>query len=252
MVGIDASGTGRPMRSARAFTLIELLVVIAIIAILAAVLFPVFAQARKRASATACLDYTSQFAKAAYLYTGDYNDKFPCYINFVQGGQWIIRLWWDTLQPYVKSTEVYRCPTAGAPDESNGAGDTNPYGRSIWGSVKHQWQFAGYRGSHTTNGWMYGPGTSTGHTNGVSLTIVREPTHTMLFSDGVWVDAWPEHTGTLDPSRDNVGRIFIDRHGGGVNVAFTDGHAKQIHRDALLRLDDGRPVIYKPHPSATP
>src|SRR5947209_2680216 len=58
----------------RAFTLIELLVVIAIIAILAAILFPVFAQARAKARQTSCLSNTKQMGTGLYMYTQDYDE----------------------------------------------------------------------------------------------------------------------------------------------------------------------------------
>ena len=67
------------MRRNRAFTLIELLVVIAIIAILAAILFPVFAQARDKARSSACLSNTKQIGTAILMYTEDYDETLPEY-----------------------------------------------------------------------------------------------------------------------------------------------------------------------------
>jgi len=62
------------------FTLIELLVVIAIIAILAAILFPVFAQARAKARQASCLSNSKQLGLALYLYAQDYDETLPPYL----------------------------------------------------------------------------------------------------------------------------------------------------------------------------
>src|SRR6059036_3677856 len=65
------------MQRRSAFTLIELLVIIAIIAVLAAILFPVFAQAREKARSAACLSNLKQIGTAWRLYTSDYDEMFP-------------------------------------------------------------------------------------------------------------------------------------------------------------------------------
>jgi len=98
------------MKSNRAFTLIELLVVIAIIAILAAILFPVFAQAKLAAKKTASLSNMKQASLGVLMYNGDQDDKFDA----GSGACWFYPLdsgWaWDT-QPYMKSLPVLRDPT---------------------------------------------------------------------------------------------------------------------------------------------
>ena len=97
------------------FTLIELLVVIAIIAILAAILFPVFAQAREKARAISCLSNTKQIALSVVQYEQDYDEKTPNGINPYGGGQG----WAGQIYTYVKSTGVFRCPDDSTP--SSGA-----------------------------------------------------------------------------------------------------------------------------------
>src|SRR4051812_47090369 len=90
------------IRQQRGFTLIELLVVIAIIAILAAILFPVFAQAREKARAATCLSNCKQIALGASMYVQDYDETFP------KGWQgWPAAVYWFTvIDPYIKNGGV--------------------------------------------------------------------------------------------------------------------------------------------------
>ena len=88
------------------FTLIELLVVIAIIAILAAILFPVFAQARESARMTACLSNMKQMGLSLRMYSQDYDETYPN-IRLVD----FASVWKNGLLPYQKNTEIFACPS---------------------------------------------------------------------------------------------------------------------------------------------
>ena len=96
-----------------AFTLIELLVVIAIIAILAAILFPVFAQAREKARQTACLSNLKQVGLATRMYAQDYDEN---YVHTELGADVDDAheyYWGDMIQPYARNWNILTCPSAG-------------------------------------------------------------------------------------------------------------------------------------------
>ena len=96
-----------------AFTLIELLVVIAIIAILAAILFPVFAQAREQARMSACSSNFKQYSNAFMMYIQDYDETLPMWsVNTpFRPGELGLTTWDLLLQTYIKNFGVSRCPS---------------------------------------------------------------------------------------------------------------------------------------------
>ena len=125
----------------RAFTLIELLVVIAIIAILAAILFPVFARARENARRSSCSSNVKQMMLGVMQYTQDYDERLPMSWTPVNSsGDRVI--WSQSIQPYVKSVQLFVCPSDSATDISGWptspapTGYVNPFHCSYIANVK--------------------------------------------------------------------------------------------------------------------
>ena len=130
------------------FTLIELLVVIAIIAILAAILFPVFAQARESARQTSCLSNVKQMSLGILMYLQDYDDKFcPARYDVTNetpgfdkpDAPWNVTKfehidWAHLIYPYVKNTQIFHCPSAqdGADKDNKGAVNSDRTGATTY------------------------------------------------------------------------------------------------------------------------
>lgn len=116
-------------RERRGFTLIELLVVIAIIAILAAILFPVFAQARDKARQTACISNARQLGMGFYQYAQDYDECYCPSRTTTQRCDQGTRLqpWSLIIQPYLKNKAVMQCPS----DFTTGTPNPGEYKRSF-------------------------------------------------------------------------------------------------------------------------
>jgi prepilin-type N-terminal cleavage/methylation domain-containing protein/prepilin-type processing-associated H-X9-DG protein len=198
----------------KGFTLIELLVVIAIIAILAAILFPVFAQAREKARSATCLSNLNQIGLAAIMYQQDYDDTFyphrtsagknvtnfnPLLVNYPQiSGIAVNRTFWcSLLQPYTKSLNVFKCPSNG-----NAWVGANTDGTMCGGSSSNTpvgCGGVGYGGenSYGHNDPYLSPAGSFGGTNGVQpvlLADVPRPANTIEIVDGTYYGAAPDVT----------------------------------------------------------
>jgi prepilin-type N-terminal cleavage/methylation domain-containing protein/prepilin-type processing-associated H-X9-DG protein len=228
--------------SRRAFTLIELLVVIAIIAILAAILFPVFAQAREQARRTACLSNTKQAGLAFMMYTQDYDEMTPSLVqqpNPISGGAfWQIIDFWNLLQPYIKNTQVFLCPdysktgcaTAEGVREDMPGNKCSGYGYN-WGPMQSFYAVNPYEGGLL--GVFQSPPTTPPNTYvapGISIAGIVSPAQCYAFGDSSDEPWYTVTMGSILSSYANdggsVGTNSGLRHGGRFNFAFTDGHAK--------------------------
>ena len=105
--GRNQTEAAAPSSLRKGFTLIELLVVIAIIAILAAILFPVFARARENARRASCQSNLKQIGLGMLQYTQDYDERMPSVFN----GAAPNKGWVEMTQPYVKSFQLFQCPS---------------------------------------------------------------------------------------------------------------------------------------------
>lgn len=185
-----------------AFTLIELLVVIAIIAILAAILFPVFSQAREKARQTSCLSNLKQYTLANLMYVQDYDEMFPmsAYLNV----QCVATYYW-AVQPYVKNNQITQCPS------ENNAIDTM---LTTGAPCPNTPQFTSY----VTNSALYANGFVPAVTT-VSLAAVNLPADTIMNYDGnVGVGTGPGQQLQLVQAR----------HQESFDASFVDGHVKAI------------------------
>jgi prepilin-type N-terminal cleavage/methylation domain-containing protein/prepilin-type processing-associated H-X9-DG protein len=215
----------------RGFTLIELLVVIAIIAILAAILFPVFANAKSRSQQVACLNNIKQLGLAFLLYTEDWDGGFPrdgaigTSDGWVScpGGHYMVDIRAGSLWPYTKDMKVYKCPV--------------------------DWKKSTVQMTYSMNSEIGRPGYTL---DSAPLTTgqIRKPADCILLveeddksalgiglNDGTFVPfaAATRAAGQLDwPAQ---------RHSDGGNYVFVDGHVKWMRITQMATVDAlGRPV----------
>lgn len=202
------------------FTLIELLVVIAIIAILAAILFPVFAQARESARATSCLSNIKQIGLAYLQYVQDYDERFPPYFTNVPQPplDWFDVMWPGLLRPYTKNEQIYWCPS----DKFKGQRHIVSYWTNNW---YHFYSCEYLPNNHPR-----------------TLSQFPCPATTVILNDGpanIGGLSWwwnPSNQSPNNPLRGQFGDD--DRHKGGGNYIFVDGHAKWFRPEAI-RTDKG-------------
>ena len=236
-------GRSSAPRAGAAFTLIELLVVIAIIAILAAILFPVFAQARDKARQTACLSNMKQLGLGSAMYIQDYDETiYPqwVWINQSAGTQ----AWWFTLiDPYVKTGIQNQGQRSGpnrgvlvCPNYKSSMPHPNPGGS--FGQHPN--------GSYGPNGYIVGDAGNGGAV--FTLASIGSPSSLVLLGESMGTTrAIHGRDDMYDSSRADY-ILARGRHSGGSNYAFVDGHAKWYKApDDREALKSGATTISSPN-----
>jgi prepilin-type N-terminal cleavage/methylation domain-containing protein/prepilin-type processing-associated H-X9-DG protein len=228
------------------FTLIELLVVIAIIAILAAILFPVFAQAREKARGAACLSNMKQIGLATMMYAQDHDDYLPYGYAYTWPGQKELYWWQDLCRPYVKNEAVYTCPSASPHilwNDLRPAGLPKPLVKDYICNAQGGARYV------TKAPWANanGPFINNWQNPSRSLAEIQDPAGTIAIFDGfrsfeIWAleqtDAWnnagfgPGYVGDKPEKTIPSGHV-AKRHNEGFNATFADGHAKFLKNSTL-------------------
>jgi len=204
----------RDCKRAKGFTLIELLVVIAIISILAAILFPVFARARENARRASCMSNLKQIGLGMMMYVQDYDGKyFLRRFDYPAGTYTYFGPWGSNpgfLQPYVKSTQLFSCPSGDA---------TSSY----------------------PSGYAINLKLGTGVSSIITQSRVEVPSEMIVFYDTTWAlsgyvptaNSWTTGTWNVNfcktagasPCDAEDGQHY-GRHLDGANTAYMDGHVK--------------------------
>jgi prepilin-type N-terminal cleavage/methylation domain-containing protein/prepilin-type processing-associated H-X9-DG protein len=240
----------RPRSKNKAFTLIELLVVIAIIAILAAILFPVFAQARNAARKTTCISNLKQIALGQLMYLQDYDEHFSGWNTNGNNDSWAqgngTGWWMNQIQSYIKSTGVYTCPN----DVRRFQTDGNNCDACGWGYniVPNSKPTKYYQCSYGISEWIAQVNNATN-----KLSNIKQPSSTAMYADAVgplfndWDSCggqWPfGFTRIWAANLDGWGPWGFDqdyekmkpyaRHNEGSVIAYVDGHAGYIPNRAF-------------------
>jgi prepilin-type N-terminal cleavage/methylation domain-containing protein/prepilin-type processing-associated H-X9-DG protein len=262
-------------RDPRGFTLIELLVVIAIIAILAAILFPVFAQAREAARKTSCISNDKQIGLGAMMYVQDYDEMYPCnswdgaYMgttdNDIRQDRPRFTVWMWRIMPYIKNKQIFVCPSDPNPKSGWTGYSTDP--TDCWGvpmpiSYGHNQHLFGYGGTDRPGpcGDFPAPDWAVFY-QPQSLAGVPTPANTYMISDYArgYMESWwvnnlrasnytrvynasaPGGGASVDNTEPWKSRRLLpnaSRHQLGSSIVFADGHAKWRNGHSITSGED--------------
>jgi prepilin-type N-terminal cleavage/methylation domain-containing protein/prepilin-type processing-associated H-X9-DG protein len=245
-------------RTKPGFTLIELLVVIAVVAALAAILFPVFAQARAKARQATCLSHLRQIGAALAMYIQDYDEHMPSACHWGRAWAWLgwqganlrtcaqegitqatpintvfsvdqkpPRYIQELLQPYVRNNEIWWCPSVGK-------------GRFIYGN--RSWPTYGYNGTTYDWAWFADPSTSPNPfssrqritVSGLPLAAIPKPAEAEVSGD-------PEGWNPLGPPCTSLD--LQPAHTGGLNLLYADSHVKFRHFSGRHSPGEANPCL---------
>ncbi len=208
-----------PANRKSAFTLIELLVVIAIIAILAAILFPVFARARENARRASCLSNMKQIGLGFVQYSQDYDERMVLPIGDTTSSPANIYPYWiQLIQPYVKSLQVFSCPSISTQTKyfASSSGVFKSYYAN--GTRSAAWVPSGFGDTAVDDRPISAAATSLAKFGAPSQTILMGEESTNSTNEPYFL-----HTNYLTPPNDS-----LMNHLGTSNWLFVDGHAKAL------------------------
>jgi prepilin-type N-terminal cleavage/methylation domain-containing protein/prepilin-type processing-associated H-X9-DG protein len=228
----------RNRRAARGFTLIELLVVVAILALLAAILFPVFARARENARRTSCQSNLKQIGLGLLQYTQDYDETLTrsFYGTAGDSDNAANYKWMDAIFPYVKSEQLFTCPSDSASNKRY------QYHRNIAAG-----QSSINYGSYGLNGAYGAPGDNQTPPRSAAADLAV-PAATAWVTDnnnapstanpgGSQGFFWTNATANPPVSTPSPRQLqnIVERHLDTTGILFCDGHVKSLKLDVLAK-----------------